>query len=96
MVINVCSETDTDINKLKSIFELFNLEKNLNLKISKPTTEDEAKKAIHTLFDKLDPKFTTIDKDNDILIDFSQIISDFNLKNYDSNLKKGYGNFQLN
>lgn len=55
------------------------------------TIEDDVGKGLEEKVEKLESKYK-ICQDGVILIDFSKILEEFSLKNYDVNLKTGNGN----
>ena len=65
---------------------IFNLDKTLNLNV----IEDQIGNTLEHKIEKLDSKYK-ISKDGRVLIDFSKIIDEFDMKDYDVNLKSGNG-----
>lgn len=43
----------------------------------------------------IDEKFKTTDKENDVIVNYSLIKSEFNLEKYDQNLKNKYSNLMI-
>ncbi|RNA17721.1 DALR anticodon-binding domain-containing, partial [Brachionus plicatilis] len=86
--LNVCSEKTNDLKRFKSILELINIKENLTLEFHSQHTDMEeiAKKFVQNI----DEKFKTTDKENDVIVNFSRIKSEFNLEKYDQNLKNKY------
>ena len=66
------------------------MENNLILNI----LEDYNGKELDKKIEKLESKFK-VNKDDLVMVDFLKIIDEFNLKNYDINIKPGHGNILL-
>ncbi len=65
---------------------IFNLDKTLNLNV----IEDQIGNTLEYKIETLDSKYK-VTKDGRVLIDFLKIIDEFDMKDYDVNLKSGNG-----
>lgn len=85
---HVCSEKANDLNRLKSICELINCKENFEIHTQHVDMEEIAKSFIQNI----DENFKTTDKENDVIVNYSKIKSEFKLEKYDQNLKTKYRN----
>lgn len=80
-------------NKFEKLFATFKLNNNLKLNLINKLKEDRS--VIETKISNLNPKFKAVvvetNESSPDCINFLNIINEFSLKNYDSNLKQGYG-----
>lgn len=50
-------------------------------------------KIAKSFIQNIDQKFKTTDKENDVIVNYSLIKSEFNLEKYDQNLNNKYSNY---
>ena len=73
---------------------MFNFETNLSLNVSNEFSNTN-EQTFNSRVEKLNPKYKTDSNENATLINFLEIINEFNFKNFDANLKSGYGKIVL-